>query len=248
MCTTTWIWETEGYRLFFNRDERRSRPRAEAPAVRTEGGIELLAPRDPEGGGTWLAVNARGLSLGLLNFYDAPAPRIRHQEESFVSRGRLVTALAAARSLAQVEHRLRSLDLAAYRPFSLLALSPPGLDAERGTARVFEWDGDRFVCRPEPLPRLLSSSGYDAPTAYRHRRQLLATLDAESPAALREYHRSHQPERGAFSPCMHRDDASTVSFSAVTVGQQQIAFEYSDGPPCVTPLAAPVVMGRQPVV
>ncbi len=237
MCTATWLWDDQGYWLFFNRDERRRRKRAEPPARYEVDGLSYLAPRDGDAGGTWLAVSELGLSLALLNYYDAPALEAP-VEGAFTSRGMLVASLVAAPGLAEVERRLSTLDLLCYRPFTLLALTP-------SSAALFEWTGNGLSRHPEPVPRLLSSSGFDAPTAERLRRELLSTVDADSAAELRRFHASHRPQRGAFSPCMHRDDASTVSFSRVRVRCRRVSFEYADGPPCVTALAEPVELDRR---
>ena len=255
MCTATWVWQEGGYDFLFNRDERRQRGRAELPTVREEEGIAFLAPRDRDAGGTWLAANELGLSVGLLNFYDAPAVVDPSREEvssgaPFVSRGLLVTSLASADRVEEVARRLEAVDLPRYRPFTLLAIEAPAGDgnegeAVRGEVAVFQWDGSSLVRLPEPSPRLLSSSGYDAPRALQLRSEVLAAVEASSASALRLFHCSHQPERGAYSPCMHRDDASTVSFSAIRVGTEEVRFEYSDGPPCVTEVGEPLRLSRR---
>ncbi|HKX45758.1 MAG TPA: NRDE family protein, partial [Planctomycetota bacterium] len=75
MCTVTWIRRVDGFELFCNRDERRTRPAALLPeARRGPSGIEYAAPIDAEAGGTWVAVNERGLALCLLNHYQAAEP------------------------------------------------------------------------------------------------------------------------------------------------------------------------------
>ena len=96
MCTASWLDRPEGFELFFNRDERRTRARSLPPRVVTApDGTRYLAPIDAESGGTWIAVNEHGLAVCLLNRYPevlAPAtPR---------SRGHLVTHLAGTGALA----------------------------------------------------------------------------------------------------------------------------------------------------
>ncbi|MEM6455145.1 MAG: NRDE family protein, partial [Acidobacteriota bacterium] len=96
MCTATWRAADGGYRLLFNRDERRTRGRAHPPARHraARDGTPYLAPTDPDGGGTWLLANAFGVTICLLNGYrldhDAgPAPA-----GGWRSRGLLVSDLA----------------------------------------------------------------------------------------------------------------------------------------------------------
>jgi len=45
MCTMTWFTKEDGYELFFNRDERKSRRRAQLPTVQQHvNGIEYISP------------------------------------------------------------------------------------------------------------------------------------------------------------------------------------------------------------
>jgi hypothetical protein len=46
------------------------------------------------------------------------------------------------------------------------------------------------------------------------------------------FHRSHLPDRGPHSPCMHREDASTVSFSRVDVDAGAVRLHYVPHAPC----------------
>ena len=67
MCTLTWRTAGGGYEVFFNRDERRTRPPARPPAVHRAAGVSYVSPIDAEAGGTWLAVNELGTTLALEN-------------------------------------------------------------------------------------------------------------------------------------------------------------------------------------
>jgi hypothetical protein len=49
---------------------------------------------------------------------------------------------------------------------------------------------------------------------------------------LLEFHRSHVPARSAYSACMHRPDAETVSFSRIYVRGRETEFLYSPAAPC----------------
>lgn len=76
MCTITWLTRDNGYELFFNRDELRSRQRAAPPQLHQDSKIRYLAPIDSDAGGTWISANQFGLSLCLLNNYGAAAPQL----------------------------------------------------------------------------------------------------------------------------------------------------------------------------
>ena len=71
MCTVTWLERDGCYDLFCSRDELRTRGAALAPRLHPTAGGRFLAPVDSDGGGTWIAVNDRGVGLCLLNDYDA---------------------------------------------------------------------------------------------------------------------------------------------------------------------------------
>ena len=65
MCTLTWGRdEAGGLEVFFNRDERKTRPVAEPPALDELNGVRFLSPRDPKGGGAWMIANELGLGSG----------------------------------------------------------------------------------------------------------------------------------------------------------------------------------------
>jgi len=127
--------------------------------------------------------------------------------------------------------RVIAIDESSYRPFELFAIGPAG------EGRLWRWDGREIATREAPGEgTLLISSSRDVRRARAEREALLerllrerGRLDADLLAA---FHASHEPERGAWSPCMHREDASTVSESRIRVGGSVVEFAYRPGPPC----------------
>jgi len=223
VCTASWLIHPDGYELFFNRDESVRRGTARPPERLALGGVRVLAPRDADAGGTWLGVNEHGLALALLNAWDA-----REGLAGAKSRGLLVQELLDARDAATVLARLAEEDLARYRGFTL-ALFEPGR-----APRARAWDG-RALAELEPRSPLCSSS-LDRGRAQAERERVWARLLSDQPgpsrALLERFHASHEPERGPWSPCMHRADAATVSASQVRVDARAVALRYADGPPC----------------
>ena len=51
-------------------------------------------------------------------------------------------------------------------------------------------------------------------------------------AWLRSLHSSHIPDAGAFSVCVHRPDAATVSYTEVECGPRELRMSYLAGNPC----------------
>lgn len=234
MCTATWRTTADGYVLYFNRDESRSRQAAAPPRRIDRGGMPLLAPADGDFGGTWIATNATGLTVALLNRYQDHA---KAGPGPFISRGLLVLDLAEATDWLDLDARLDVLDFNQYRPFTLLVVEAQG-EAFRAA-----WDGRRRLPNDRPEPPM-ASSGYDPEGIEALRHQIFAEFPAEGTEALHDFHRSHRPDRGPFSPCMHRFDASTVSLTRVEVHGGRITMAYADGPPCRTSLGPTVVLPR----
>jgi uncharacterized protein with NRDE domain len=99
-----------------NRDEFHARPAAPAQWWRGDGGHELLAGRDLEGGGTWLGVNRHGRWAFVTNVRE-PGRRDR----AAPSRGMLVTTVLADRRDAPGALSAAVADGARFNGFNLLA-------------------------------------------------------------------------------------------------------------------------------
>lgn len=239
MCTVTWLREAGGYQLFFNRDERRTRKRAVPPTVHLNDGVQKIYPVDADAGGSWLGVNQQGVTLGMLNYYQAqaamPAP-------GKVSRGVLLVSLLAAASVTEAMGRAEQDKLTDYAPFMLVGLEP-GRALERLT-----WDGQQPVRDTVETPAMITTSAFEGGVVIEARQEYFREVEKEhgplSVADLVAFHASEHPEAGPYAVCMSRPDACTVSFSHISVTPERIAFAYADGPPCEVGLGAPVEMPR----
>jgi hypothetical protein len=226
MCTVSWVYQPGGYHLLCNRDEKRTRPTALAPRLLERGGVRYIAPVDPDFGGTWIAANEFGVSLCLLNGCTGIRPASRRR-----SRGILVQELAWAPSASECILWLKQLDLGPFAQFTLLVLEPGR------SAMLAEWDGVDITVDPSGDSHMpLTSSSFDAAGVRHFRLNDLARHTGPEgrvdPSALYRFHGSHGSGPDAYSPCMHRDDAETVSFSWVTVTRQETRFLYSPAAPC----------------
>jgi hypothetical protein len=221
MCTVTWVHRTDGYQLLCNRDERRTRAQAVPPAVHMRDGVRFIAPIDGDFGGTWIATNEFGLSVCLLN-----GPRAAGDQPR-LSRGVLVLKLISAFSPEEVDSRIQEIDLGAFPSFTIAVLQ-----AER-PAHVTTWTGAELKAG-DSCTRLLTSSSYD-PDGVRAERlrgfQRCIALEPDG-ESLRAFHESHSPQGGAYSVCMHREDAETVSFASVEVTKSEVSFFYTPAAPC----------------
>jgi hypothetical protein len=222
MCTVSWMHQPHGYQLFCNRDERRTRLAAAAPQIESRDGVQSMAPRDGEAGGTWIAANEFGVSLCLLN--GVP------QAQGYISRGMLVRELQHSASAGEALWNLCRSSLDCFAPFSLAILQPgrPALAAL--------WNGAdlRIVHDADSLMPLVSSSFDTASVRQRRRlefqhRYRTSRLD---PEGLLAFHASHEGGPSAYSTCMHRGDAHTVSFTRISVTASSVELFYSPAAPC----------------
>ena len=250
MCTISWFYHEHGYELFFNRDESRERPKADIPRIHN-GSVRSIMPIDPQGGGTWLGVNEYGISCALLNFYQGVLPK-----GALRSRGQIVSSLMACKDVDSVANAIGALELSRHAPFSLLVFPP---DGDNVGSIMWQWTG-RSLDRVQQISPLISSA-YDFSSVRESRHSMYQEV---TPTALgevkqlrfnsaeqlvdrcieihAELHRSHRPSKSAYSICMHRDDAETMSFSHISVGQSRVLFRYADGAPCSTPLLEAAVL------
>ena len=231
MCTASWILDDSGYRLFFNRDEKLTRKRAMPPGFAARDGVRFLAPADGDFGGTWIATNEFGVSVCLLNGANltgsSDAERVATR-----SRGLLIPELISAPSVAVICERARAADFAPFAPFTLAALGPGQ------PAALVEWDGSRKrLCFQDADCFMITSSSFDTEAVRASRqgefRGLVESRQKVDDGLLAGFHRSHVPARSAYSTCMHRPDAETVSFSWISVSERDTDYFYSPAAPCV---------------
>lgn len=239
MCTVTWLRSNHGYQLFCNRDERNSRQPALGPRQSEQNGVKYIAPVDGDHGGSWIGVNEFGLSLCLLNRYGDLEIKTKR---NFISRGLLLLALLESANVEQIQSRINELGLDRFRPFNLLALS-------RQDSAFVEWTGSEYSIVHD-VDRLvpLTSTSLSEPGIAIARQQQFAALTATQTideSLLDTFHRGHLPDRGAYSVCMHRDDAATVSMSKIKLTQDEIVFEYESDSPCKRNAVATVRMATR---
>ena len=270
MCTVTWRRSEDRLDLLFNRDELRTRGRAIPPTIsqNSEGPV-VISPTDSDAGGTWLGSNELGLTLCLLNIYRAevvnkvgeslsqedranssrsaaerlntPGPR----GGLFVSRGLLLRKLLDSPDIETVGTQLAEEVLAGYRSFVVLAF-----DQQKSSPSpfMFRWWGEGNLEIETGVNPPVSSSSFLPSQVVSNRMEVYQKLtgvgnfDLEGAIA---YHRSHIPEKGPYSVCMHREDACTQSLSHVAVLPDRIVYQYASGSPCEVEFLPPVILPRK---
>jgi uncharacterized protein with NRDE domain len=245
-----------------NRDEMYQRPTDPITVLRARH-PRILGGRDELAGGTWLAVNERGVVAGLTNQPTGardPAKR---------SRGELPLAFAAyPDAKSAVTEVCARLDPAAYNPCWMLVGDRQALfsvDVSGHRARVEELPAGRYVLENSPL--------WQASAKQQRVAGLVAALDGAGPdgagqveagqvgagqveaglveAGLAAVLGDHQPAAGPgpggpggqarpaelSAACVHTERYGTRSAMIVSVGQTgEPRVSVAAGPPCVTPL------------
>jgi hypothetical protein len=227
MCTVSFLPRSQGFCLAMNRDEKRDRCAALAPAVVDIESRRAIFPREPAGG-TWISANDAGVCLALVNWHRID----RDPKNDALSRGIVIRELAGKSSADEIATGVMKLPLRNLRPFRLIVIAP-------AETRVVEWRWNlKRLARGIHAWRRRHwfSSGFDERRAESERQRVCAAGNTqeslESMKWLRRLHRSHAPERGPFSICMHRPDASTISYTEICVSRQRATMRYKPGPSC----------------
>jgi hypothetical protein len=227
MCTISFVPKSRKFYLAMNRDEKFTRFTALPPSIVDVAGRRAIFPHEPEGG-TWIAANDAGICFALVNWH-----RIKREPvHSCVTRGHVVKALAAKSSAREIAAGLVALPLRRLRPFRLIAIIP----SEKSVTE-WCWNLNRLSTHKHPWKsRHWFSSGYNEPKAERQRGRICKAAQNQKSEGrldwLRRLHRSHSPERGPFSICMHRPDAATVSYTEVGVSKRRVTMRYKPGASC----------------
>lgn len=209
MCTVSWSRHSSGeFALCFNRDEQHTRAEGLPPRIWPGG---FLAPVDAAAGGTWLAVRPDGGVLALLNLYHERISRI----SGGGSRGAIIPALAVAEGM-PTRAALKRFVAEPMKAFRLLELNP---DA---TGTLFTWNGSKLSSqRLTQSTGMLTSSSWNTAAVISQRHATFRAWLRDHPQPrrkeLREFHQSHHPRGGAWSICMTREDARSVSLNTVRI-------------------------------
>jgi hypothetical protein len=211
------------FRLVANRDEQRSRPGALPPRRTRHEGIEVVAPVDPLGGGTWIAASSAGLVFVLLNEYGPVAST----DADLRSRGLVIPELVGSESLGAVRERAANLDAESFLPFRLLVV-----DRHQLVEVISDGQTCTFGSRDSGSLRVLRCSSLVDQQRARACRTALFDYLVTGPSrwAQDAFHRSTWPDEEALGVRMSRDDACTVSVTTIEVFENRIAMIYRTSP------------------
>lgn len=225
MCTVSWQFHPEGYELFFSRDEQRSRPPGEPPRPHRRNGTSWLAPRDPQGGGSWIVSNTHGLTACVLNAYGMMSP-VAYKPATH-SRGAIPPALAMAHDLPSAQEILKRLLLSgSFAPCFIFCLFPST------PAAWWIWNGTVLHRVGGLIHPPLTTSSYDSARVTRARREAFHRMVRSSHEAtseqLRRFHECPEQIADAATVRMSRPDARTVCLTRVSVSTEKILMAYAE--------------------
>jgi hypothetical protein len=231
MCTLSFIPLKNGYLLAMNRDELNRRAAAIPPAEHPVGNLQLLYPQEPSGG-TWIGANSNGNLLALMNANAEEGASSPQLPPKLKSRGEIIPAILREGTRGETERALSAYTFSGMHPFRLF-----GIFREDHEIRQWRWDGVRLSLRTHDWVRnhWFSSSRSDARAESVRGKafEMSWSENLPNPAAwLRTQHASHVPDAGAFSVCVHREDAATVSYTEVHCGPNELRMTYQPGNPC----------------
>jgi len=202
MCTLISYWDEHNLLLGINRDN---------PVDRRHGSWqvgEVLFPIDPVSGGTWVGASVHGRVAALL-YGKSPLPGKQ-------SRGDIVPLVLQKGRLPE-PHRYGSFQLLVY---------------DRGTVEYFVWDGCSFQEEQIKSPCVLASSRYGL-AANRRDVLLPRVYDADpSVQTLQSLLRSHEPEKGTGSACMHGPHTETIASTIFSLSKDALVAYDCVGAPC----------------
>ena len=227
MCTVTFIARRNGYALGMNRDEKLTRAKALPPALHRLEKRTALYPSEP-GGGTWIGVNDACVTIALINWYSVT----KRVGDNALSRGEIVASALSAETPERANETLNAASLQRVNPFRLIGVFP-------ASRKVMEWRWDLKRLKRLDHPWSINiwiSSGFDESGAQQTRGKVFRTALRQASVGsldwLRRLHRSHTPEIGPYSICMHRDDAATLSYTEITVSGTLARMHYQPASPC----------------
>ena len=225
MCTVTYLPSNKGVRITSNRDERYDRGAALEPEKYPDAsGLQLLYPKDMEGGGSLIVLKDNGDTAVLLNGAFA-----RHDYTPPYRRSRGLVLL----DVANARHPLRcfeSMDLTDIEPFTLI-LYFGGLLIE------CRWDGNARVHRSinPARPHIWSSvTLYEQPARERRERwfaewQRSWGSQTASGEEILRFHRRTRAEDPYNGLVINRENKMlTVSITSVCVSGKEASMTYHD--------------------
>ena len=215
MCTVTFIPFGDSVFITSNRDEKNSRKTALPPAIFQINTGNVLMPRDPYAGGTWLAVHENGNAIVLLN-----GAFIRHESNPPYKKSRGLILLDMLDSYSIID-AFNDLDLENIEPFTAIILND-------GSLYECRWDGAKKHClkKNSSISHIWSSSTlYDEANSAKREfwfKKWVSTKSIFDLEAIIHFHKSSGDGDRRNDLVMDRDGiVSTVCISGIQINNSE---------------------------
>jgi hypothetical protein len=226
MCTLSYIpLPSGGFLLTSNRDERVAREPALPPAIYLHNDLQLMYPRDPQGGGTWIVAASNQFTLCLLNGAFA---KHRADPPYVKSRGLVVTQFFDYRT---VPYFMEQYNFVGIEPFTLVIID------HHAAVRIDEirWDGKTVFHQQieTTKPRIWSSVTLYEPAVIAEREQWFVDFLKQTPEPqlhdLLHFHHFGGKGDSQTAILMNRENVlKTVSVTAVKVCKKESYMLYEE--------------------
>ncbi len=221
MCTVTFIPVKGKYFLTSNRDEKHIRSQALPPEIYVENGISVIYPKDADAGGSWIALNEKGIAAVLLN-----GAFEKHESNPPYRKSRGIIFLEIIYSTMPATY-FRQIDLSGIEPFTMIIF-----DKDLYECR---WTGTTIHCKELEKDKsyIWSSATLYNKTVVKKREQWFETFFENSPNPTQEdilnFHRFTGDGDKQNDLNMNRDGVlSTVSITGISLHPDQFTIKYLD--------------------
>jgi len=226
MCTVTYLPRKRGFILTSNRDEdKRRASQVIFPEEMEFDEDVILFPKDPKGGGTWIACDNNSRVACLLNGgFD------KHEREASYRKSRGLVVLDTF-GYDNISDFAKSYNFSGIEPFTLVLV-----DYNRGKTELLEvvWDGKKAHSKKlnAQEPVIWSSTTLYPEEVRDERKKWFTEFLKEgkmSVQAVREFHQFGGVGDVSNDLVMERGTVlSTVSISSIEIGEQGGEFIYQD--------------------
>ena len=207
MCTVSYLPTSNGCLITSNRDESIARALAEPPVVADPNSSMLLYPRDPLGGGTWIA---SGKKATVCLFNGAFEPHIQ-KDHYRTSRGTIPIQFFEHRDAKEFVQRF---DLQGIEPFSIVIY-------QNRTLTEIKWDEQKahLIDHDPEKPGIWASVSLYTPEVRENRTRMFDSWLTTNPDLNQEsivgFHTSEKSDKEN-GLLIHRDNGlQTVSVTSV---------------------------------
>jgi uncharacterized protein with NRDE domain len=229
MCSLSLFAHGSQRILTMNRDEAKARPELGSLNHIEGPSTHIAYPVDLQSGGSWIAANAHGVALALLNRYHEPALALAS------SRGGIIPALIQHGAFEHVLARAQAQTWARYSPFDLVLVAADQLALLQWNGYTASW---RTAIESDTARAFFISSSAErteSVIAYRQQRfdefvlaQLPLSEDAQRASLhiLGGLHLQQQTETACSDILVDRPYTHTKSICQVVLGQSQTQMRY----------------------